>query len=301
MATLRSPRGCPWDRQQTHASLAPFLLEETYEALAAIDRADPDALPGELGDVLFQCVFHAQIAAEAGQLDLADAVEAIVAKLIRRHPHVFTAAGRPLSRAARARRRRTIGTAQAVVGQWEQLKAGEQARAGARKRLLTGVPAALPALARAHEIGVRVAAVGFDWPATGQVVEKIEEEVNELKAAWAEGPDRVAEELGDLALLDREPRAQARSGRRDGAPNGQRQVHPPVRGHRSGARGPRAVGARRGARRARSGVAAPEGHRRTIHRLVFPASVLTSTPRPSVSTVTAPSRSVRNSAAPSRS
>lgn len=96
MATLRSERGCPWDLKQTHQSLRPFLLEETYEALEALDREDHDALPGEMGDVLFQVVFHAQIAAEAGRWDIADAIEAICEKLIRRHPHVFTPDGRPL-------------------------------------------------------------------------------------------------------------------------------------------------------------------------------------------------------------
>src|SRR6186997_2591122 len=98
MAALRSPHGCPWDRKQTHASLRPFLLEETYEALDALDRDDLKALPGELGDVLFQCVFHAQIAAESGAFEMADALTAITAKLIRRHPHVFTPSGRPVAR-----------------------------------------------------------------------------------------------------------------------------------------------------------------------------------------------------------
>src|SRR6187401_1845268 len=105
MATLRSPHGCPWDRKQTHASLRPFLLEETYEALDALDRGDLKALPGELGDVLFQCVFHSQIAAEAGEFEMADALKAITAKLIRRHPHVFTASGRPVARNTASRKR----------------------------------------------------------------------------------------------------------------------------------------------------------------------------------------------------
>ena len=196
MDTLRSARGCPWDRKQTHASLRPYLLEETYEALDAIDRGDLTALAGELGDVLFQCVFHAQIAAEAGRFDLADAIDAIAAKLIRRHPHVFTPAGRPLPRGAR--RRGKVRTPTAVLEQWEQIKAREQTGDGRDARVLAGVPSSMPSLLRAHEIGTRVAAVGFDWPRTEDVVDKIEEEVRELREAVTESPERASEELGDL-------------------------------------------------------------------------------------------------------
>jgi len=196
MNTLRSRNGCPWDREQTPQSLRPFLLEETYEALEAIDRGDLDGLRGELGDVLFQCVFQSQISAEAGRFDIADAVEAVTEKLIRRHPHVFTPTGRPLSRGKRRRRR--TQTPKAVLEQWERLKAREQADAGEKKRLLAGVPRSLPALLRAHEIGTRAAAVGFDWPTASDVVDKIDEEVRELRAAMAESPARAAEEVGDL-------------------------------------------------------------------------------------------------------
>jgi MazG family protein len=195
MATLRSPRGCPWDREQTAATLRPFLLEETYEALEAIDRGDVDALRGELGDVVFQCVFQAQIAAEAGRFDIARVLESITAKLIRRHPHVFTPDGRPLRA---ARRRGHVKTPAAVLEQWEQLKAKEQADAGVSRRLLSGVPRSLPALVRAHEIGTRVAAVGFDWARPTDVLDKIEEEVAELREALATSPGRAAEEFGDL-------------------------------------------------------------------------------------------------------
>jgi MazG family protein len=196
MAALRSPDGCPWDLKQSHASLRPFLLEETYEALEAIDRGDLDALRGELGDVLFQCVFHAQIAAEAGRFVIADAVDAIAAKLIRRHPHVFTAAGRRLPVAGRRRKR--LRTPRAVVEQWEQIKAREQSSAGAETRLLAGIPRAMPSLLRAYEIGSRVAAVGFDWPRAADVLDKIDEEVRELREAVRQSPARAAEELGDL-------------------------------------------------------------------------------------------------------
>jgi ATP diphosphatase len=200
MDTLRSRHGCPWDRKQTHRSLRPFLLEETYEALEAIDRSDWTALPGELGDVLLQCVFHAQLGAERGRFDIGDAIEAIVAKLVRRHPHVFTAAGRPLG--PTDTRRRSIRTPAAVKEQWAQIKAreGTRGRAGTGRaaRVLAGVPRTLPALLRAHEIGTRVAGVGFDWERTVDVVDKIDEEVRELRTALAESPARAAEELGDL-------------------------------------------------------------------------------------------------------
>jgi ATP diphosphatase len=196
MAVLRSRHGCPWDRKQTHATLAPFLVEESYEAIDAIERGDSDDLPGELGDVLFQCVFHAQIAAEGGRFDLADAITAIVAKLIRRHPHVFAPSGRPLT--AAQRRRRRARTSDAVLTQWEAIKAAEQQSRGETARVLAGVPRAMPALLRAHEIGTRVAAVGFDWPTATDVVDKIDEEVRELRAALDESPARATDELGDL-------------------------------------------------------------------------------------------------------
>jgi len=215
MAALRSPAGCPWDRNQTHATLRPFLLEETYEALEALDRQDFDALPEELGDVLFQCVFHAQLSAEARRFDIADAVESIIAKLIRRHPHVFTPAGRPLAPGSKGR----LAAPAAVVEQWERLKAREQRAAGSRERVLSGVPRSLPALLRAHEIGTRVAAVGFDWARPDDVLDKIDEEVRELRAAFAEGRARAAEELGDLLFaianlarqLDLEPESALRA------------------------------------------------------------------------------------------
>lgn len=197
MATLRSTDGCPWDRKQTHKTLRPFLLEETYEALEALDREDHKALPGELGDVLFQVVFHAQIAAEKGRWDMADALTAIADKLIRRHPHVFTPSGRKLPR-ARAGTGRRPKTPAAVLTQWEQLKAAEQSGRGEQKRVLAGVPKSLPSLLRAHEIGTRVASVGFDWPDTAGVVDKIDEEVREFREAVTESPARAAEELGDL-------------------------------------------------------------------------------------------------------
>jgi MazG family protein len=191
MTTLRSPHGCPWDRRQTHRSLRPYLLEETYEALDAIERRDFEALRGELGDVLFQIVFHAEVAAAAGRFDAADVIEDVATKLIRRHPHVFTPTGAPLGRSA-------LRSPARVLEQWERIKAREQSDASARVGLLAGVPRSLPALLRAHKIGKRAATVGFDWPHAPAVMDKIEEEVRELRQAWPEGRRRTTEELGDL-------------------------------------------------------------------------------------------------------
>src|SRR4051794_13877163 len=187
MARLRGPNGCPWDREQTIQSLRGFVLEETYEVLDAIDRADHDALKGEIGDLLFEGVFLAQVEADEGRFTVADSLRAISDKLIRRHPHIFG------STASHVR------TAGQVVEQWEQIKAREQKDAGERRSLLRGVPASLPSLLRAHEIGTRVAAVGFDWANTTDVVDKIEEEVAELRRALdSEGHERAEEEMGDL-------------------------------------------------------------------------------------------------------
>jgi tetrapyrrole methylase family protein/MazG family protein/ATP diphosphatase len=186
MRRLRGPDGCPWDREQTIQSLRGFVLEETYEVLDAIDGDDHDALRGEIGDLLFEGVFLAQIEADAGRFSVVDSLAAIADKLVRRHPHVFgTTDG--------------LDTAGQVVEQWERIKAREQQDAGQRRALLSGVPKALPALLRAHEIGTRVAAVGFDWSRTEDVVDKIEEEVHELRAAvTGEGAKRAEEEMGDL-------------------------------------------------------------------------------------------------------
>jgi MazG family protein len=194
MRILRSPQGCPWDREQTLSSLRPFVLEETYELLDALDRGDLITLREELGDFLFEAVFLAQIAEEAGHFSIADAVQAIVDKLVRRHPHVFTPAGTPL---AEAHDELTAGI---VIQKWEDLKAGERLAAGTPdKTILSGVPRTLPSLLRAYELSARAAAVGFDWATPGDVIEKIEEEVAELRAAAKEerDPKRIEEELGD--------------------------------------------------------------------------------------------------------
>ena len=185
MARLRGPGGCPWDREQTLESLRPFVLEEAYEVLEAIDRADHADLRGEIGDFLFEGVFLAQVESDGGRFTVTDSLHDINAKLIRRHPHIFgEAAG--------------VDTPGKVVEQWEQIKAREQQSAGERQSLLKGLARALPSLLRAHEIGIRVAAVGFDWAKTEDVISKIEEEVAEIRAAKNEGRERTEEEMGDL-------------------------------------------------------------------------------------------------------
>src|SRR3954468_8736814 len=187
MARLRAPDGCPWDREQTLESLRGFVLEETHEVLDAIDRGDSDALRGEIGDLIFEGVFLAQIAADEGRFTVADSLRAITAKLIRRHPHIFDPDGRPLE------------TPGQVHQQWEQIKAQEQQDKGERRSVLRGLPRSLPSLLRAYEIGTRVAAVGFDWARTEDVLDKIEEEVAELRqAVTSEGHARSEEEMGDL-------------------------------------------------------------------------------------------------------
>jgi MazG family protein len=195
MHTLRGPHGCPWDREQTLSSLRPFVLEETYELLDALDRQDLTALREELGDFLFEAVFLAHIADEAGHFTIGDAIQAITDKLVRRHPHVFTPDGRPLGAGSDM-------TAAAVIEKWEVLKAGERRTAGTpEKTILDGVPRTLPALLRAYELSSRAAAVGFDWVQTAEVLDKIDEEVGELKEmvrATPRNARRVEEEMGDL-------------------------------------------------------------------------------------------------------
>ena len=174
MAQLRSPEGCPWDRVQTLASLRPYLLEETYEALEALDSGDTAALCEELGDLLLEVVFLSRIAEENGTFSVSDAIDAIVKKLVRRHPHVFGADAK-------------LSTPHEVRGKWEEMKALERSASAAPKTILGGVPKTLPSLLRAYEYGSRAAAVGFDWVRPGDVIDKIEEEVRELREALNQG------------------------------------------------------------------------------------------------------------------
>ncbi len=192
MRTLRSPEGCPWDREQTVRTLRPFVLEETYELLDALDRGDYDALEKELGDFLFEAVFLARICEEEGRFSIADSVQAITEKLIRRHPHVFQADGSPAL------------TPGEVKERWEDIKARERADGDApahEQTVLSGVPRSMPSLLRAYELSSRAATVGFDWVRAGDVLDKIEEEVRELREAVTEGgvsSEEAEEELGDL-------------------------------------------------------------------------------------------------------
>jgi len=198
MAALRTPgSGCPWDLEQTFASITPYTLEEAYEVVDAIERGDLGDLKEELGDLLLQVVFHARMAEEQGAFAFPDVVEAITRKLIRRHPHVFGNA-RDLS-------------PDEVKALWDDIKHEEKAeRRAERERLglpsdeggkgfLGGIPAPLPALTRAQKLTAKAAKVGFDWPDAAQVIDKIHEELDEVKEAAETGqPDRIEDEIGDL-------------------------------------------------------------------------------------------------------
>lgn len=192
MARLRDPaRGCPWDRAQTFASIAPYTIEEAYEVADAIARGDLDHLREELGDLLFQVVFHAEMAREAGAFDFSAVVSSLLDKMTRRHPHIFGASD--------------IATAEAQSAAWEALKARERAalaRAkGEQPSVLDGVPLALPALTRAVKLQKRLASVGFDWTRIEDVLVKLREELGELEAALDGDADHIAEEFGDLLFV----------------------------------------------------------------------------------------------------
>jgi MazG family protein len=190
-ARLRAPGGCPWDREQTHESLRTYLVEETYEVLDALDGGDADEIAGELGDLLLQIVFHAELGRETGRFDISDVIERIHTKMVRRHPHVFGDA-----------KARTAGE---VLKKWEQVKAEERLEAGGVANsaepasILDGVSAGLPGLVEAHQISRRAANVGFDWTSAAGILEKIAEETGELRDTLND-PDssRREEEIGDL-------------------------------------------------------------------------------------------------------
>ncbi len=186
-ARLRAPDGCPWDREQTHASLRGALVEETYETLAAIDAGDDVNLCEELGYLLLHVVMHAQMASERGAFAFDDVAAGVADKMVRRHPHVFGA--------------ETLADSAAVLGRWEEIKRGEKGNAatdrdGGGGSLLDGVPDALPALVRAQKISTKAARVGFDWREPAEVLAKVREEVAEVAAET--DPARRAEEIGDL-------------------------------------------------------------------------------------------------------
>jgi tetrapyrrole methylase family protein/MazG family protein len=200
-ARLRSPQGCPWDREQTHKSLRTYLLEETYEVLEALDSGESARLAAELGDLLLQVVFHARLAEEAGRFDVADVLERIHAKMDRRHPHVFGAV--------------SAKTSAEVLRNWEQIKAGERwvegrgkrrdaeaSRSSAPPSLLEGVPRTLPALLEAYQLTRRAASVGFDWDDIEGLFEKLKEETAELREALGKpDPAHLEEEVGDLLFV----------------------------------------------------------------------------------------------------
>ncbi len=183
IAHLRTPDGCPWDREQTHQSLRPHLLEETYEVLSALDNDDPDAMREEFGDLLLQIVLHAQIAAESGEFSMADILRGIHTKLVNRHPHVFGDL--------------VLDESESVLLNWEKLKAEERAANGnGGASLLDGVALALPALVQAEQFQLRAGRVGFDWPNINGVLDKVEEELAEINSA--EGKLDQSVEIGDL-------------------------------------------------------------------------------------------------------
>ena len=188
MAALRDPiSGCPWDREQSFATIAPYTIEEAYEVADAIARRDDAALADELGDLLFQVVYHARMAEEEARFAFADVARAITDKMIRRHPHVFGDAEHR--------------SAEAQTTAWEVQKSAER-EARAEAGVLAGVPVALPALVRAAKLTARAARVGFDWPDAGAVLAKLDEEIGELRAELpAADPDRLADEVGDLLFV----------------------------------------------------------------------------------------------------
>jgi MazG family protein len=188
IARLRAPGGCPWDREQTHASLKPMTIEEAYEVLEAIDDGDALHLAGELGDLLLQVVFHSQIAAEDGRFTIADVIAAVSEKMVRRHPHVFAD--------------ETARTSGEVLRNWEAIKEAEKAQAGRSEgSMLDSVSARLPAAMEAYQMTTKVSRVGFDWPDAASALGKLAEEKGELEEALAQGragEAQVAEEVGDL-------------------------------------------------------------------------------------------------------
>ena len=189
MARLRAPGGCPWDREQNFETIKPYLVEETYEVLDAIDRRDWPGLAEELGDLMLEVVFFAEMAAEEDKFRIDDSLDAVCEKLIRRHPHVFGDA--------------SAKTADDVKRRWDEIKADEKKSKGAEEKgRLESVPRNMPALVEAQQISSKAAAAGFDWENTGQVLEKLEEELQELeRARESAAPAEIEGEVGDLLFV----------------------------------------------------------------------------------------------------
>lgn len=184
MERLRAPGGCPWDHEQTHASIKPYVIEEAFEVAEAIETGDMDELRSELGDLLLQIVFHAEMAREAGQFNIEDVVRGIVEKMVRRHPHVFGDV--------------EVRDTDEVLRNWARIKAEERKHRESNS-VVDGVPRAMPALLRAHRLGEKASRVGFDWQRPSDVLAKVDEELTELRSAIDTGDPAAAEaELGDV-------------------------------------------------------------------------------------------------------
>ena len=187
MARLRGPDGCPWDRKQNAESLKPFLVEECYEVVDAIEEGAPDKIRDELGDLLFQIIFHARLAEEQDRFTINDVIRAIIEKMTRRHPHVFGDA--------------TLGTDKEVIANWEKIKKQEKGHSE-RKSILDGIPRHLPSLLRAHSLQKRAARVGFDWSRIEEALPKLDEEMAEFKESLKkEDAEGIEEELGDIFFM----------------------------------------------------------------------------------------------------
>lgn len=201
MARLRGPDGCPWDREQSFETIRKYTLEEVYEVFDAIEREDWDELKGELGDLLLQVLFYAQMADEPGHFSIADVLETLNRKLVRRHPHVFgDAAAAAAGNRAGGMETEGIDSGQ-VLRNWEEIKKFEKKQAAAGEEgLLDGVPRSMPALAEAAKLGSKAARVGFDWPEVSGLLSKVREETAEIEAELETDPEKakVAEEVGDL-------------------------------------------------------------------------------------------------------
>ncbi len=185
MVKLRSDKGCPWDRKQTRESLKPYIIEEAYELIEAIEENDPEKIKEELGDLLFQIVFQCQIAKENKEFEISDVIEKIIKKMVERHPHVFGDT--------------KCKTPEEVIEQWEVIKKHE---GKLRNSVLEGVPQSMPSLLRAHRLQKRAAQVGFDWEKVEDVLKKVDEEINELKEAIKSGKrEEIEDELGDIFFM----------------------------------------------------------------------------------------------------
>jgi len=193
VARLRGENGCPWDKEQTRETLKPLLIEEAFETLDALDSDDPSDLKDELGDLLFQVVFHAQIAREKGEFDLGDVIDRSLEKMTRRHPHIFGAVD--------------LKTSEDVLKNWEDIKASEKgvassSRPDSERSLLDGIPKKIPAVYRAYQMTAKAARVGFDWQQLDGIFDKMKEEMRELKDAVSSGDrEQIADELGDLLFV----------------------------------------------------------------------------------------------------